>query len=69
MAPEHGVLFDSHDSKYPYHDDGSFMASSSIDLLDPFIGLTYAAAFSQRTRLATGICLVAENIIRSHSPR
>ena len=43
-APEHVVLFDDHDSKYPYRDDGSFMARSTIDLLDPFIGLTYAAA-------------------------
>jgi probable F420-dependent oxidoreductase len=60
-APEHVVLFDSHDSKYPYHDDGSFMARSNIDLLDPFIGLTYAAALSSRIRLATGICLVAEH--------
>ena len=60
-APEHVVLFDSHDSKYPYRDDGSFMAASTIDLLDPFIGLTYAAACSSRIRLATGICLVAEH--------
>jgi probable F420-dependent oxidoreductase len=60
-APEHVVLFDSHDSRYPYRDDGSFMARSDIDLLDPFIGLTYAAAFSRRIRLATGICLVAEH--------
>jgi probable F420-dependent oxidoreductase len=60
-APEHVVLFDNHDSKYPYRDDGRFLASSTIDLLDPFIGLTYAAAFSRRIRLATGICLVAEH--------
>ena len=60
-APEHVVLFDTHDSKYPYRDDGSFMARSDIDLLDPFIGLTYAAAFSSRIRLATGICLVPEH--------
>jgi probable F420-dependent oxidoreductase len=60
-APEHVVLFDRHDSKYPYRDDGSFMARSDIALLDPFIGLTYAAAFSRRIRLATGICLVAEH--------
>src|SRR5579864_836727 len=60
-APEHVVLFDSHESKYPYSDDGRFMAGSTIDLLDPFIGLTYAAACSKRLRLATGICLVAEH--------
>jgi len=60
-APEHVVLFDTHDSKYPYSGDGRFMARSNIDLLDPFIGLTYAAALSRRIRLATGICLVAEH--------
>ncbi|HTT74749.1 MAG TPA: LLM class F420-dependent oxidoreductase [Candidatus Binataceae bacterium] len=60
-APEHVVLFDEHQSKYPYSDDGRFLAGSSIDLLDPFIGLAYAAAYSKRIRLATGICLVPEH--------
>jgi probable F420-dependent oxidoreductase len=60
-APEHVVLFDTQHSKYPYSGDGRFMARSNIDLLDPFIGLTYAAALSRRIRLATGICLVAEH--------
>src|SRR5215469_6308336 len=60
-APEHVVLFDTQESRYPYSGDGKFMARSNIDLLDPFIGLTYAAAFSRRIRLATGICLVAEH--------
>lgn len=60
-APEHVVLFDEYESKYPYSQDGRFLAGSTIDLLDPFIGLTYAAAFSSRIRLATGICLVPEH--------
>ena len=60
-APEHVVLFDEHQSKYPYSDDGRFLAGSTIDLLDPFIGLTYAAAYSKHIRLATGICLVPEH--------
>jgi probable F420-dependent oxidoreductase len=60
-APEHVVLFDDYESKYPYSQDGRFLAGSTIDLLDPFIGLTYAAAFSRRIRLATGICLVPEH--------
>lgn len=60
-APEHVVLFDEHQSKYPYSADGRFLAGSKIDLLDPFIGLTYAAAHSGRIRLATGICLVPEH--------
>jgi probable F420-dependent oxidoreductase len=60
-APEHVVLFDEYVSKYPYSEDGRFLAGSTIDLLDPFVGLTYAAAFSSHIRLATGICLVPEH--------
>ena len=60
-APEHVVLFDEYASKYPYSEDGRFLAGSTIDLLDPFVGLTYAAAYSARIRLATGICLVPEH--------
>jgi probable F420-dependent oxidoreductase len=60
-APEHVVLFDDYASKYPYSPDGRFLAGSTIDLLDPFVGLTYAAAYSARIRLATGICLVPEH--------
>ncbi|MGH7932030.1 MAG: LLM class F420-dependent oxidoreductase [Candidatus Binataceae bacterium] len=60
-APEHVVLFDHHESKYPYSADGRFLAGSTIDLLDPFIGLAYAAAYTNRIRLATGICLVPEH--------
>ncbi|MGH8011499.1 MAG: LLM class F420-dependent oxidoreductase [Candidatus Binataceae bacterium] len=60
-APEHVVLFDQHRSRYPYSESGKFLAPSDIDLLDPFIGLTYAAACTSRIRLATGICLVPEH--------
>jgi probable F420-dependent oxidoreductase len=60
-APEHVVLFDEYASKYPYSQDGRFLAGSTIDLLDPFVGLTFAAAHSARIRLATGICLVPEH--------
>jgi probable F420-dependent oxidoreductase len=60
-APEHVVLFDNPASRYPYSDDGRFLAGSTISLLDPFIGLTYAAAYTERLRLATGICLVPEH--------
>src|ERR1700687_4373653 len=58
-APEHVVLFDNPASRYPYTDDGRFLAGSTISLLDPFIGLTYAAAHTERLRLATGICVAA----------
>ena len=60
-APEHVVLFDRQESKYPYSEDGAFAAPSTIDWMDPFIALTYAAARTSRIRLATGICLVPEH--------
>ena len=34
--------------------------SLEIDLLDPFLALTYAAASTKKIRLGTGICLVPE---------
>ena len=60
-APEHVVLFDEYASSYPYSEDGRFLAASTTDLLDPFVGLTWAAARTSRIRLATGICLVPEH--------
>ncbi|MGH8012906.1 MAG: LLM class F420-dependent oxidoreductase [Candidatus Binataceae bacterium] len=60
-APEHVVLFDQQDSKYPYSEDGRFAASSTSDWMDPFVALSYIAARSERIRLATGICLVPEH--------
>jgi probable F420-dependent oxidoreductase len=58
---EHVVLFDRHDSKYPYSDSGQFTVSADADWLDPFITLTYAAAKTSKIRLATGICLLPEH--------
>lgn len=60
-APEHVVLFDHYESAYPYSDDGSFLAASTVDLTDPFLTLSFVAAQTSRLRLATGICLVPEH--------
>lgn len=60
-AAEHVVLFDRRHSKYPYSQSGDFPLDAKADWLDPFITLTYAAAFTSRIRLATGICLVPEH--------
>ena len=61
-APEHVVLFDRYtESKYPYSQDGAFAAPSTIDWMDPFVALTFAAAHTKKIRLATGICLVPEH--------
>ena len=58
---EHVVLFDRHDSKYPYSAEGNFPLPADADWLDPFITLTFAAAVTSKIRLATGICLVPEH--------
>jgi probable F420-dependent oxidoreductase len=58
---EHVVLFDEHASRYPYSQNGQFPVASDSDWLDPFATLTYAAAFTSRIRLATGICLLPEH--------
>jgi probable F420-dependent oxidoreductase len=60
-APEHAVLVDKQMSKYPYSATGQFTAPSTLDFLDPFVALTYAAAITTKIRLATGICLVPEH--------
>jgi len=60
-APEHVVLFNQHDSKYPYSDSGKFPLQANADWNDPFITLSFAAAVTTKVRLATGICLVPEH--------
>lgn len=59
-APEHVVLLDKHISKYPYsqHD---FPVPADTPFADPFVTLGYAAAYTSRIRLVTGICLVPEH--------
>lgn len=60
-APEHIVLLDKYSSKYPYTQDGVMpFETMAIDILDPFVALTYAAAVTSKIRLGTGICLVPE---------
>jgi probable F420-dependent oxidoreductase len=58
---EHVVLFDSHDSRYPYSPDGRLPLAGPVDWLDPFVALGYAAAVTERSGLATGICLLPEH--------
>lgn len=58
---EHVVLFDRHESKYPYSTEGNFPLPADADWLDPLITLTFAAAVTSEIRLATGICLVPEH--------
>jgi probable F420-dependent oxidoreductase len=58
---QHVVLFDRHDSKYPYSEGGEFSVPATTDWLDPFVALSAAAAVTSRIRLGTGICLVPQH--------
>jgi probable F420-dependent oxidoreductase len=60
-APEHVVLIEGYKSRYPYAASGEVMGRLDSPLLDPWVGLGYAAAFTKRVRLATGVCLVPEH--------
>ncbi|HZO80999.1 MAG TPA: LLM class F420-dependent oxidoreductase [Candidatus Binataceae bacterium] len=59
-APEHVVLLDKHISKYPYS-EGEFPVPADTPFADPFVTLGYAAAYTSRIKLVTGICLVPEH--------
>jgi probable F420-dependent oxidoreductase len=59
-APEHVVLLDQYASKYPYS-AGEFPVPADTPIADPFTTLAYAAACTNKIRLATGICLVPEH--------
>jgi probable F420-dependent oxidoreductase len=55
---EHVVLFDEHQSRYPYGD--KFPIRGDSGLLEPFVAISFAAAVTQRIRLGTGICLLPQ---------
>lgn len=59
-APEHVVLLDNHISKYPYS-KGEFPLPTDTAFADPFVTLGYAAAYTSRVKLVSGICLVPEH--------
>ncbi len=59
-APEHVVLFDEYDSKYPYTDDGKLAVGRDAGILDPFNVLAFLAAATKNVRLGTGIALVPQ---------
>ncbi len=57
---EHIVFVETFASKYPYTQDGALPGPVDSPLLSSYIALTYASAFTQRIRLATGITIVPE---------
>ncbi len=59
-APEHVVLLEQYASKYPYS-AGEFPMPTDTPFADPFTTLAFAAAYTSRIKIATGICLVPEH--------
>ncbi|MEM8926166.1 MAG: LLM class F420-dependent oxidoreductase [Actinomycetota bacterium] len=59
-AVEHVVIPDGYQSLYPYNDSGRIPGADDIDIPDPLIWLTYAAALTKEIRLATGILIVPQ---------
>jgi len=60
-APEHVVLVDRYESKYPYSADGKIPVDPSAGgMAEPLTVLAYLAARTKRVRLGTGICLVPQ---------
>jgi probable F420-dependent oxidoreductase len=59
-VPEHVVLFDDYESKYPYAADGRIPAGGESGVIDPFAVLSFLAAATRTIRLGTGICLVPQ---------
>lgn len=57
---EHIVFVQTFTSKYPYTENGALPGPVDSPLLSPYLALTYAAAFTNRIRLATGITIIPE---------
>ncbi len=60
-AGEHVVMTDHAKSRYPYSEDGQIAVPAHADWLDPLVALSFAAAATQRIRIATGVLLLPEH--------
>jgi probable F420-dependent oxidoreductase len=60
-AGEHVVMPDRPEPRYPYSADGQIAVPAAADWLDPFAALSFAAAATQRIRVATGVLLLPEH--------
>jgi probable F420-dependent oxidoreductase len=58
---EHVVMVDRSQSRYPYSRDGQIAVPATADWLDPLVGLSFAAAATERIRIATGVLLLPEH--------
>jgi probable F420-dependent oxidoreductase len=59
-VPEHVVLFDEYESRYPYAEDGKLKAGPQTALLEPLHALTFLAAVTSTVRLGTSVLLLPQ---------
>lgn len=59
-AVEHVVVPAGYRSRYPYSPDGKMPGRDEIAIADPLVWLSFAAAVTQRIRLATGILILPQ---------
>ena len=57
---EHVLVPVGYGSQYPYSKDGRMPGGEKTPIPDPIVPLAYAAAISQRVRLATGIVILPQ---------
>lgn len=57
---EHVVVPANYQSQYPYSPDGRMPGREEIAIADPLIWLAYAAAVTERIKLATGILILPQ---------
>lgn len=57
---EHVAVPVGYESKYPYSNDGKMPGPEHSPIPDPLIWLTYAAAVTERIKLATGILILPQ---------
>lgn len=59
-AVEHVVVPAAYRSRYPYSDDGRMPGREEVPIGDPLVWLTYAAAVTERIKVATGILILPQ---------
>lgn len=57
---EHVVVPKGYESRYPYSSSGRMPGPEQISIPDPFVWLGYAAAVTERIRLATGVLILPQ---------
>jgi probable F420-dependent oxidoreductase len=57
-VPDHTVLFDDSESRYPYTQDGEIPALPEDGFLEPFTTLAFLAAHTRTLRLGTGVVVL-----------